>query len=80
MSEATPEQRISHANYRIAAALDGSLRKVAGERMGFCLIVFPLDREGESVLCSNVKRDQAEGVMASMLESAEQTFVPFTGR
>lgn len=77
----TPEQLISHSNYRIAAALDVSLRKVAGERMGFCLVVFPLNREGESVMCSNVKRAQAEGVMAVLLEESAGAadFVPFTG-
>ena len=76
-----PEVRVSKSNYRIAAALDTSLHKVAGERMGFALVVFPLGRSGEAVLCSNVKRGQAENVMRSMLEQAEpDMFVPFTGR
>lgn len=78
---ASPESRVGAANYRIAAALDASLAKVAGERMGFMLVVFPLGRTGESVMCSNVKRAQAEKVMEAMLEQAEpDLFVPYTGR
>lgn len=76
-----PEQRISAANIRIAAALDQSLKSVAGERMGFALVVFPLGRDGEAVMCSNVRRAQAERVMQTLVEQAEpDLYVPYEGR
>lgn len=39
----------------IQAALDKALTEAAGERMGFVLLVVPLDRVGDHIAVSNIR-------------------------
>lgn len=72
----SPESRIEAASVVIAAKLDPLIERIAGERMGFVLTVFPLGRTGEVKAVSNVKRGQFEAVLATMLEGREEFMVP----
>lgn len=75
MNDNSPEYRIGKTQDIIAAKLDPLLHQIAGERMGFCLVVFPIGRMGEVKTVSNVKRMQFESVLASMLDNREEFFV-----
>lgn len=72
----SPESRVQAASTIIAAKLDPLLHQIAGERMGFALVVFPLNRTGEIKAVSNVKRGQFEPILATMLEEREEFYVP----
>ena len=79
MPTISPDQRIKAAGARIAAALDKSLAAVAGEKVGFVLLVWPLGRDGESNLLSNVKRDASMRAMQATVDSYEPEFIPYSG-
>jgi len=59
------EIKVSRDLQVLAAGLDDILRDSAGgERMGFCLVVFPLNRPGGLNYVGNAKRED----MCKMLE------------
>jgi len=72
----SPESRIEACSSVIAAKLDPLLHQLAGERMGFALVVFPIGRTGEIKSVSNVKRAQFEAVLATMIEGREEFHIP----
>lgn len=50
----TPEDRLVSKLPLIQNALEVALTDAAGERMGFVLMIVPLNRVGEHVLTSNI--------------------------
>ncbi len=63
------ETRVSHALRGIARDLDHQLRDIAGEKMGFVLIVAPLNRLGG---CSHVRNVTHAGALAMVAQCAEE--------
>lgn len=66
------EIRISKALQVIARQIEDEIERIAGERMGFCLVVMPIERETPSGVSyvSNVDRtdllDVIDGLSLSM--------------
>lgn len=54
------ETKVSQLGQNIAQGLDEALENLCGERMGFVLMVFPFDREGQCNYMANI--DRADGV------------------
>lgn len=50
------EGNVSRNLRTVAKALDNTLADIGGERMGFCLLVFPLERVGGAQYVSNCNR------------------------
>ena len=69
----TPEQRVAKQLRDIATQLDQGLHYIAGEQMGFSLLVFPLGRLGEGRHVSNVSADSAASIMRQWLDSLKET-------
>lgn len=62
------ERKVSVNLQELARQLDDALRAIAGERMGFTLIVFPLHRVGHVNYVSNCSRDDIELQLHDLLK------------
>lgn len=63
MNEAT--LRLSEGLQDLAGALDDVIEEIAGERIGFCLVVFT---EGRASYISSVTREDAKEQLKHLLE------------
>ena len=62
------DRKISENLQDIAGALDCELAKIAGQRMGFSLIVFSHGKNSRLNYVSNCGRDDVVGVMETLLQ------------
>lgn len=61
--------KVSHAMRPLAEGIDGALLQVAGERVGFTLIVYT---EGRASYISNVTREESIREMKKLISLWEQ--------
>ena len=64
---ATPEIKVALAMQELAAAIDTLLTDISGERMGFALQVFPLNRAGATNYISNAERADMKKMLEDLL-------------
>jgi hypothetical protein len=62
----------------IAEGIDTKLEKVAGERMGFIVAAFPLDRAGHATYISNCYRQDTIKALRHLLMGLETQSISFT--
>jgi len=72
MKIASPDLKISKELVSIANQLDDKLREVAGERMGFSLVVFQSELGSRMNYMSNCERGNVRHALTSLLKGWDE--------
>ena len=66
-----PERKVFERLPVIGNGIEEVINEIAGENMGFTLMIFPLDRPGVCSFITNAKREDAIRVIRTLLQQME---------